>query len=281
VSDNNNKDDDKNIIRFPNSDKKKTLEKSKKQKTKSENKKLNDLKNLENQYRAQYRAERAKEQSQRARKTSTPNGKTPFVNWDKIPPFTRYILGALLLIQIILSFLISPADKVAILYYFGFVPAMYNSTVEWSWSALISPFTSLIIHSGWIHLGFNMAMMLIMGVFFERELGSKRTAIFFIFSGLAGNLAYLLLNTDSTIPVIGASGAINGLFAVTFMIMIEKGMLGPEAQKRGSLPFILIWSTIMILLGLVTSDTSWQSHIGGFIGGAGLFTLWKNGKVRF
>ncbi len=272
---------DKNVIHFSTAKKKKALKDIAVKKSDKTQSKLKAK--LEAKYRAEYRAAQAKELGNAARRTykSSSNGKTPFINWDKIPPFTRWIMAAFLIVQLIMSFAIDPADKIAIIYYFGFVPAMYGGAVEWSWSALISPFTTLIIHSSWIHLGFNMAMMLVMGVFFEREFGAKRTAIFFILCGLAGNLAYLLLDFNSTVPVIGASGAISGLFAVTFTIMIERGLMGAEMQRRGSLPFILLWSTVIIGLGLISSDTSWQSHIGGFIGGAIIFDLWKKGKLRF
>jgi len=270
------KDDDKKIIHFPKVEKHKAL---KKRAVKDAKKADNAQKALEDKYRAEYRAARAKELSGAAR--SSAGGKVPFINWDKIPPFTRIAMGTFLLVQIILSFVLSSANKVAVMYYFGFVPAMYTGGVDWSWSALISPFTTLIIHSGWMHLGFNMVMMLAMGVFFERQFGAKRTFVFFILCGMAGNAAYFLLDFGSTVPVIGASGAISGLFAVAFTIMIERGMMGPEMQKRGALPFILLWTTIIIALGLVSSDTSWQSHIGGFLGGVGIFNLWKKGVIRF
>lgn len=266
------KDDKDKVIHFPQMEKRKAI---KKRVDKNAQK---SQKALEDKYRAEYRAARAKELSGAAR--SSANGKVPFINWDKIPPFTRGAMAIFLIVQIILSFFVDAGDKVAIMYYFGFVPAMYSGGVEWSWSAVIAPFTTLIIHSGWMHLGFNMVMMMAMGVFFEREFGAKRTAIFFFLCGMAGNAAYLLLDFGSTVPVIGASGAISGLFAVAFTLMIERGMLGVEMQRRGALPFILLWSTIIIAMGVISNDTSWQSHIGGFLGGAGLFRLWQKGIIR-
>ncbi|PCJ98208.1 MAG: rhomboid family intramembrane serine protease [Zetaproteobacteria bacterium] len=279
---NGKKDDDEKIIYFPELDKRKNLKKEKKKSEKHVAKHISKKRStqdaLEEQYRTQYRAERAKEQGQNAQYSAS--GKKPFINWHKIPIFTRISIGTLLIVQLIMSFALSSADRISALYYFGFVPAMYTGDIEWSWSALIAPFTTLILHSGWMHLTFNIVMLMAMGVFFEREFGAKRTAIFFLACGMAGNLTYLLLNPGSPIPVVGASGAISGLFAVTFMIMIERGMVGPEVQKRGPLPFILLWSTIIIGLGVISSDTAWQSHIGGFWGGIGLFHLWKKGVIR-
>ncbi len=274
----NKKDDSDKIIEFSKLKKHEILKRRAK-KTKEIRKAGKLQKSLEDKYRAQYRAERAKELSGAARRSAS--GKVPFINWEKIPPFTRFMMGIFLFVQIILSLFIGAADKLAIIYYFGFVPAIYTGAAPWSWSGVISPFTTLIIHSGWMHLAFNMFMMMIMGVFFEREFGAKRTAIFFLLSGMAGNAAYFLLDFGSTIPVIGASGAISGLFAVAIIIMIERGAMGAEMQRRGVLPFILLWSTIIIGLGLISSDVSWQSHIGGFLGGVAIFQLWKKGVLRF
>lgn len=278
----NRKDDDNKIIYFPELDKRKSLGKEKKKSEKRgkrhKNKERNTQEVLEEQYRTQYRAERAKEQSQKAQYSAT--GKKPFINWNKIPIFTRISIGTLLIIQLIMSFGLNSADRIFVLYHFGFVPAMYSGGVEWSWIAAIAPFTTLILHSGWMHLTFNIVMMMAMGVFVERQFGAKRTAIFFLACGMTGNLVYLLLNPGSPSPVIGASGAISGLFAVTFLMMIERGMVAPDVQKRGPLPFILLFSSVIIGMGVISHDVAWQSHIGGFWGGIGLFYLWKKGIIR-
>ncbi len=273
-----NKDkDDKNIISFPEKNKRKSLKKDKVKSSKEAGRAQKDQEVKEERYRAEYRASRAKDLSSMAR--SSAGGKVPLVNWHKIPIFTRIAIGSFLLVQIIMSLFVSVPDKVMVIYYLGFVPAMYSGSVDWSWGALISPFTSLLIHGGWMHLVFNVVMMMAMGIFFERQFGAKITAIFFVLCGLAGSLVCFILSPESSIPVIGASGAISGLFAVAFMIMIEQGMLGPDAKKRGIMPFILLWSTIIVVFGMMSHDVSWQSHIGGFWGGIGLFHLWKKGKI--
>ncbi len=270
----NNKSNNNKIIKFPEKQKLKEIKKQKKYKEKNIlNAKLQQ-KALEDKYRAEYRAMKAKELSSIARKSANKNN-TPFINWNKIPPFTKYIIGLFILIQIILSIAISPGDKLAIIYNFGFIPAIYSGNIDWNWFAIISPFTSLIIHSNWSHLGFNIAMMVIMGIFFENEFGTKKTAIFFLLSGISGNIAYLLLDISSTSPVIGASGAISGLFSINFSIMIKRGIMGKKIQEKGPLPFIIIWSIIIIVLGIINSDTSWQSHIGGFLGGIIIFNIYN------
>ncbi len=268
---NKNNDDNNKVVNFPDTNKRKSLKKDAAQQRKSQD-------NMEEKYRAEYSARRAKELSNNARRSAN-SGKIPMINWHKIPIFTRSIIGVFIVVQIVISFVLSAPDKLQAMYSFGFVPAIYSGADEWAWSAVIAPFTSLFIHGGWMHLAFNIVMMLAMGIFFERQFGSKLTAIFFVLCGLAGSLVCVILSPESTIPIIGASGAISGLFAVSFLLMIEQGLLGADAQRRGGLSFILLWSVMIVIFGMLSNDVSWQSHIGGFLGGVGLFYLWKS-KVR-
>ncbi len=268
-----NNNDDENIVSFPTQGQRKSLAKTKAKQEKEDAKRQGEL---EQEYREQYRKERAaRARMQVNMAQQSASGKTPFFNFDKIPMFTRTMIAAFLIIQIIMSFFVNDADKLNIIYNFAFIPAKYTGGIEFGLSAIIAPVTSLMIHGGWMHIAFNIVMMLAMGVFFEREFGAKRSAVFFVLCGMIGNLFYLLINPASTVPVIGASGAISGLFAVAIMMMGQRGMMGPEIQKRGPLPFILFWSALLIALGFLSTDTSWQSHLGGFLGGVGLFLLWK------
>ena len=271
-----NGEDTKNIIHFS------ELEKRQKKTKKESAKARKEREKLEEKYRHQYRAEqgiRAKMQVDMARQSAS--GKTPMVNWDKIPPFTRTAVIAFFLIHLAVTFLLNDAQRLVLFMNYGFVPAYYSGGVPWVWSAFIAPFTTAFLHGGWMHLLTNCVMMMAMGVFFERHFGSRITLIFFIVSLMCGNLTYFILSPAATNPVVGASGAISGLFGAAILVMNLSGMSGPTAQKRGPLPFIVIWIAIMIGVGMISSDTAWQSHLGGFLGGIGLFQLWRKGKVRF
>ncbi len=243
-------DDDDKIIKFPS-----LAEREEKQKREEE------------EFRRQFRAQ------QKARKT-------PFINWDRIPPFTRITLSVFIIIHIIMAFAIDSIQRVDLIMKYGFIPAIYSGNMPWDWHALIGPFTTLLIHENWMHLLFNCIMMMVMGILCERQFGAKATAIAFLICGMTGNLAYVLLFPASTAPVIGASGAISGLFAIAFLSLIEQGMLGPETQRRGPMPFILLWCTLIIGLGFISANTAWQSHLGGFLGGIALVQLQKKRLIR-
>ena len=277
VSNQDNEDDKKNILHFPDLGKRKSFWKDKKRGEKEAKKLIRDQEALEEKYRKQYRAEQAQKSASMARIGAS--GKVPFFNWHKIPTFTRLILGTVILVQIMMT-LIKPEESLMAIYLFGFIPAVYTGGLDWSWTALISPLTSLIIHGGWMHLLFNLVMLTVMGVFFEQQYGAKRTAIIFFGCGLMGNLFYFIFSPFSTAPVIGASGAISGLFAFAIMTMISSGMAGPVAQSRGPRPFIAVWLLIIVGLGLLSPDLAWQAHLGGFLSGVGLYYLRKKGMIR-
>jgi len=284
MSDNNNKDDDGKIVKFPVGKERGQLIKRKNREEKSISKETEkqrkERERLEEEYRQQYKNEqaaRARLQGKIAQNSAA--GTQPFINWDKVPAFTRSIIAVFLVIQIAMSFLINDATRLDIISHYGFVPAYYSGAIPWSWSAIIAPFTTMIIHGGWIHVLVNSVMMVAMGVLFERQFGAKRTLIFFLLCGMAGNLVYFILNPALTAPVIGASGAISGLFGAAVMMMNSNGMTG--SQNRGPLHFILLWISIIVIFGMLSADTAWQSHLGGFLGGVGLFQLWRTGKIRF
>lgn len=246
----NEEDDDNKIIEFPNQ--------------KERDKREEEL-------RKQYR-----EEQNAVKKTQ----KIPLVNWEKIPPFARILLATIITVHIVASFGIDDLQRIQLFENFGFTPAYYSGVYDWNWHTMITPITTLFLHGSWMHLLFNIIMLMAMGIFCERQFGAKTTAIIFILSGMAGNLLYFILAPNSIVPVIGASGAISGLFAVSLMFMIENGHMGPDMQRRGPLPFIFVWSTIIIAVGFITPGTAWQSHLGGFLCGVALVQFQKKGWIR-
>lgn len=280
---NENHDDDqdegKKIIHFPALE---TRAAHDKKKRKAEKQRVKDQKAhtaQEDLWRKQYRAQQAKNMADKARGKSS--GKTPFINWDKIPPFSRALLGVCLLVQILTTLILSDGETLRLFHTFGFVPASLTGDAPFTPLTLITPITSLFIHSDWMHFTINMIMLLVMSVFFERHFGSKYCIIFFFVCGLCGNLLYFAMDPQNMTPVIGASGAISGLFAVNMLVMSENGMMGRFSQDNNTAKFLLVWIMIIIVPGLAFGGVAWQAHLGGFLGGALLYTLWKRGKIRF
>ncbi|ODA89375.1 rhomboid family protein [Leifsonia xyli subsp. xyli] len=118
--------------------------------------------------------------------------------------------------------------------------------------------TSLFAHASLIHLALNMYTLWVFGIALEPMLGRLRYAALFLIAGFAGSLAVLLITPPGQ-GVLGASGAIFGMFGAFFIIQRRLG---------GNATQILTLVAINLAIGFIPGlNISWQAHIGGFIGG--------------
>jgi membrane associated rhomboid family serine protease len=99
--------------------------------------------------------------------------------------------------------------------------------------------TSIFLHGGWLHLGGNMLYLWVFGDNVENAFGHLRYLLFYLACGLGGTLAQIAIGPGSTIPTIGASGAIAGVMGA-YLIMF------PGAQVR-TVVFIVVFFTVTYL----------------------------------
>lgn len=208
----------------------------------------------------------------------------PFLKAGNIPPFSRALVTAFVLIHIPLFLLASEATKVLVFHYFGFIPGMYTGTFEWYWTGLISPLTHALIHGSWVHLIFNTVMGLVLGMFLEKLYGTRITAIFFVICTIAGAAFYFMFSPFTTTPVIGASGGISGFFGALIYITMVQNPTHPLSQKfgkRGPWPVLIFWGLFIVIPGLLAGGTmAWQAHLGGYIAGIALLIQLQKGRIR-
>ncbi len=172
-------------------------------------------------------------------------------------------------------------------YTFGVVPARYSHP-EWAaWIGLPAddwwPFvSSLFLHAGWLHIAGNMWTLWIFGDNVEDRMGPGRFLAFYLVCGMAAGLVHWFTNASSTVPTVGASGAIAGVLAAYFVLF-------PRAQIVVLLPILfyplflalpavsygLVWFVTQFFAGVTSlaapsaaGGVAWWAHIGGF--GAGL-----------
>jgi len=129
--------------------------------------------------------------------------------------------------------------------------------------------TALFVHSerSLFHILFNGYSLWVLGMVLERLLGARRFLALFFTAGLGGSLAVLWL--APTQAVIGASGAIFGLFGTLLVIQRNFG---------GTNPQLLIVLVLNLILGFVVPGISWQAHIGGLL--VGILLGWMLVKDR-
>ncbi len=187
---------------------------------------------------------------------------------------------------------------------YGFVPIRYNSIQEnnlFDISRFTPVFSSLFLHGGWIHLISNMWMLWIFGDNVEDSMGHRRCLGFYLLCGVLSVWAQAAFNPQSSVPLIGASGAISGVLGAYFLTY-------PKARVLALVPLFIIyymveipayfflgfWFVLQALQGytqLVNVGTAakggvaWWAHIGGFASGLLLVYFFrqkqdKKSKVR-
>lgn len=155
-------------------------------------------------------------------------------------------------------------------------------------SPLLTIFTSMFIHGGFTHLIFNMLFLWIFADNMESSLGHRRFALFYLLSGVGAALFQIIVDLHSTVPMIGASGAIAGVLGAymfryprarvhvfVFLFFFITTLRIPAFYVLG------FWFLNQLTNGLgslginTTGGVAWFAHIGGFVTGLGLDRLFR------
>jgi len=157
---------------------------------------------------------------------------------------------------------------------------------------LLTLFTAMFLHGGWMHLIGNMWYLWIFGDNVEDAMGKFRFIVFYLLTGVVAGVAQILISPHSTIPAVGASGAIAGVLGA-YLILYPKARvltiipLGWYIQTV-RLPALLVlglWFVIQLFYGLAslpgagrTGGVAFFAHIGGFVTGLVLVKLFQKRK---
>ncbi len=142
------------------------------------------------------------------------------------------------------------------------------------WSTLL---TSMFLHGGWMHLGGNMLYLWIFGDNLEKVMGHARFLTFYLVCGIAAAIAHIVFSGGSSVPTVGASGAISGILG-GYLVLFPRNRV--RVLTRGgivSVPAIVVlgfWIVIQLISGMgsmaQTADTggvAYLAHVGGFLAG--------------
>lgn len=144
----------------------------------------------------------------------------------------------------------------------------------------LTPLTCIFLHGGWMHLLGNLWFLYIFGDNVEDRFGHFIYLFFYLASGIAASLVHLLSDPTSTVPTLGASGAIAGVMGAYFVFypharVLSVIPLGPILQTV-VIPapvFLGIWFMLQIaqsvFTGAESAGVAWWAHVGGFVVGAG------------
>jgi len=179
------------------------------------------------------------------------------------------------------QFSLGPAADAFVLQ-FGMIPSAISAVIGGSWDrvgAMLTIFTSLFLHGGWMHLIGNMLYLWVFGDNVEDKLGHGRYLLFYLICGISASALHIAIEPASLVPTIGASGAVSGVLAA-YLVMF------PRARVLTLIPififiqlaeipafvllglwFVLQFFNGLVSLGLSTSGmggVAWWAHIGGF-----------------
>jgi rhomboid family protein len=220
---------------------------------------------------------------------------------DDVPSRTFPVVTVLLIVLNVVVFLADGLLGGALSHLFALVPAdvthyptaIIRGTGVPVWATL---FTMMFLHGGWLHIGGNMLYLWIFGNNTEDTLGHGRFLVFYFLCGLLAEAMHIALSWNSTVPTIGASGAIAGVLGAYFYLF-------PDAQVTTLLTLFFIWPIVQIsarvvlgfwfllnlyntLIGAAATlhhpgqqsgGVAFAAHVGGFAAGLVLIRLMAAG----
>ena len=176
-----------------------------------------------------------------------------------------------------------------------FRPAAFTSRELFLSRILLPLYSSMFLHGGWLHVIGNMWSLWIFGEEIEDRLGHLRFLLFYLAAGILAGLVHVVLNLGSSIPTVGASGAIAGVMGAYFLIcpfnrirfLIPIGLI-PLVIKLPAILYLLVWMGLQVAGGYRTladgsvaaGGIAFWAHVGGFVAGMGLIRGLRVRKAR-
>ena len=215
-----------------------------------------------------------------------------FPLYDSSPRYTfPWVNYGLIIMNIFVFYVqLTGGDFEQIVYSFGFIPVEFNLLDPITYIYVI---TSIFMHGGILHILSNLWFLHIFGDNVEDRMGHVKYLIFYLMAGLIATLVQYFTNPVSSIPLIGASGAISGVAGAYFIIfrhssikaLVPLGIVLTTANLPVWL-FLGYWFLIQLFSGFTTFDPAgqggiaWYAHIGGFVFGVLVALLFRRKSPR-
>jgi membrane associated rhomboid family serine protease len=188
-------------------------------------------------------------------------------------PVITYVLVALN----VLVFLLELGTGEDFIRRWAFIPAEFAADPA---GDLITIFTAMFMHGGWLHLFGNMLFLWIFGDNVEDRFGHAKFLVFYLLAGIAATLAQFAIAPHSTVPNVGASGAIAGVLGA-YILMFPKSrvnvLLGRQIVAMPAMVVLGMWIVFQLISGVGTiaytdenanvGGVAYMAHIGGFAAG--------------
>ena len=187
----------------------------------------------------------------------------------------------------VLFFLVELSSSEAFITRWAFVPARFLADPVGDFVTL---FTSMFMHAGWVHLLGNMLYLWIFGDNVEDRFGPANFLVFYLLCGLAATFSQLAFNANSSIPNLGASGAIAGVLG-SYLVMFPQArinvLVGRQIVPMSALVVLGMWIVLQLFSGVAsitsagaeTGGIAYMAHIGGFFAGMLLTYVFRGNRA--
>ncbi len=190
-------------------------------------------------------------------------------------PFIAYLLIGINILVFLLQVTMPQSQQQAFVYTYGVIPVEIVNGQDY-----FTLLTNMFLHGGWMHLIGNMLFLWVFADNIEAVIGKFRFILFYLGGGLAASAAHILFNANSTIPAVGASGAISAVLGA-YLVMFPSSRVKVyvlyifRSFHMPALFFLGIWGVQQFINGFIsivpnsayTSGVAWWAHIGGFVFG--------------
>ena len=149
----------------------------------------------------------------------------------------------------------------------------------------VTVLSSMFLHGGWLHVGGNMLYLWIFGNNIEDAMGHLRYLFFYLISGVVAVYSHALVNPASTMPMIGASGAVSGVLGAYLVLfprarvltLVPMGLF-LQVVRVPAVVVLGFWIALQLLSGVLSrgapgGGVAWFAHVGGFLTGVALVRL--------
>jgi rhomboid family protein len=207
------------------------------------------------------------------------------IAWTKRPDIV-WTLIAINVAAFLYQISLNQEQLISFLKEYALIPRRYISPT-WARENGLTPFdptplaTNMFLHGGLLHIASNLWTLYIFGPALEERLGPSKFVALYIGAGLAASATHALFNLTSTVPALGASGAIAGIIAayatkfpyawIRILVLI---VIFPVLLEIPALFFAVIWFVTQLMQGTwqlmmpnIGAGIAWWAHIGGFIAG--------------
>lgn len=199
-----------------------------------------------------------------------------------------YVIWALIVINVLVFIyesLLDERDLAALFDQWAVIPAEISSG-----NLVYTLVTCAFLHGSWLHLGGNMLFLWIFGDNVEDVMGHTRFLVFYVLVAVIASGVQVAISPESTVPLVGASGAIAGVLAA-YIVMFPRGRIHTivflgiffTAIMLPAWMMIGYWIVIQVISGVgtlgvenATGGVAFFAHIGGFFAGLALVWLFRD-----